>query len=102
MNATTVWELLGLTGIILFFAGIHMLWQAREECFFWLEEYFRLLRLSVHRATDPLQIPVTPALPRMKRKHTLRMVIGMLLAFIAAPMLLTVGLIMVWLTRRGG
>ena len=102
MNATTLWELLGLTGIILFFAGLHMLWQAREEFLFWLEEYFRLLRLSVHGAADPQQIPVTPARPRAAHKHTLRMVIGMLLAFIAAPMLLTVGLTMVWLSRRGG
>ncbi len=102
MNATTLWELLGLTGIILFFAGMHMLWQAREEFLFWLEEYFRLLKLSVRGATDPQHILVTPAQPRTPRQHTLRMVIGMLLAFIAAPMLLTLGLIMVWLSRRGG
>ncbi len=100
MNATTVWELLGLTGIILFFAGLHMLWQAREEFLFWLEEYFRLLRLSVRGTAQ--HMPVTPARIRMERKHTLRMVIGMLLAFIAAPMLLTLGLAMVWLSRRGG
>jgi len=48
------------------------------------------------------QVPVAPPRIRMERKHTLRMVIGMLLAFIAAPMLLTLGLAMVWLTRRGG
>ena len=100
MNATTVWELLGLTGIILFFAGMHMLWQAREEFLFWLEEYFRLLRLSVRGTVQ--QVPVAPPRIRMERKHTLRMVIGMLLAFIAAPMLLTLGLAMVWLSRRGG
>jgi uncharacterized iron-regulated membrane protein len=100
MNATTAWELLGLTGIILFFAGLHMLWQAREEFLFWLEEYFRLLRLSVRGTVQ--QMPATPPRLRMERKHTLRMVIGMLLAFIAAPMLLTVGLTMVWLSRRGG
>ena len=41
MNATTVWELLGLSGIILFFAGLHMLWQSREEFLFWMEEYFK-------------------------------------------------------------
>jgi len=100
MNATTAWELLGLTGIVLFFAGLHMLWQAREEFLFWLEEYFRLLRLSVRGTVQ--QVPVAPPRIRMERKHTLRMVIGMLLAFIAAPMLLTLGLAMVWLTRRGG
>jgi len=100
MNATTAWELLGLTGIILFFAGLHMLWQAREEFLFWLEEYFRLLRLSVRGTVQ--QVPVAPPRIRMERKHTLRMVIGMLLAFIAAPMLLTLGLAMVWLSRRGG
>ncbi len=102
MNAITFWEILGLGGVILFFAGLHMLWQAREEFFFWLEEYFRLLRLSVHRATDPQQVAVAPALPRAERKHTLRMVIGVILAFVAAPMLLTLGLTMVWLSRRGG
>jgi uncharacterized iron-regulated membrane protein len=100
MNATTAWELLGLTGIILFFAGLHMLWQAREEFLFWVEEYFRLLRLSVRGSVQ--QVPVAPPRIRMERKHTLRMVIGMLLAFIAAPMLLTLGLAMVWLSRRGG
>lgn len=102
MNATTVWELLGLTGIILFFAGLHMLWQAREEFLFWLEEYFRLLRMSFRRAAEPERIVAAPLRLRPERKHTLRMVIGMLLAFIAAPMLLTVGLAMVWLSRRGG
>lgn len=99
MNATTLWELLGLTGIILFFAGLHILWQAREEFLFWLEEYFRLLRMSFHGAADPGRVAAAPARLRPERKHTLRMVIGMLLAFIAAPMLLTVGLAMVWLSR---
>ena len=101
MNATTFWELLGLSGVILFFAGLHMLWQAREEFFFWLEEYFRLFRQSVRGAADPQMLPVTSPQARVHRKHTLRMVIGVFLAFIAAPMLLTVGLMMVWLTRRG-
>jgi uncharacterized iron-regulated membrane protein len=102
MNARTLWELLGLTGILLFFAGLHMLWQSREEVFYWLEEYFRLLRLSVHRAADPQKVAVAPAPPRVTRKHTLRMVIGVLLAFVAAPMLLTVGLMMIWLSSGGG
>jgi uncharacterized iron-regulated membrane protein len=102
MNARTLWELLGLTGIVLFFAGLHMLWQSREEVFYWLEEYFRLLRLSVRSAADPQRATVTPPRPRVERKHTLRMVIGVLLAFVAAPMLLTVGLMMIWLTSRGG
>ena len=102
MNATTLWELLGLTGVILFFAGLHMLWQAREEFFYWLEEYFRLFRQSVRRAADPQNLPVASTEARVNRKHTLRMVIGVFLAFIAAPMLLTVGLTMVWLSRRGG
>ena len=99
MNATTIWELLGLTGIILFFAGLHMLWQSREEFFFWLEEYFRLLRLSVRKAANPQQAVLKPAHLGPERKHTLRIVLGMLLAFIAAPVLLTLGLTMVWLSR---
>ena len=102
MNTTMFWELMGLSGIVLFLAGLHLLWQARDEFFFWLEEYFRLLRFSVRRAADPQLAAIHPAQSRPERKHTLRMVIGMLLAFIAAPMLLTLGLTMVWLSRRGG
>jgi len=99
MNATTVWELLGLTGIILFFAGLHMLWQSREEFLFWMEEYFRLFRFSVRSVADPQQAALKPARIVPERKHTLRIVLGMLLAFIAAPVLFTLGLTMVWLSR---
>lgn len=99
---TTLWELLGLLGIILFFAGLHLLWQSREEFFFWLQEYFRLLRVSVRRAADPQQAPLETVLRAPHGKHMLRMVIGILLVFIAAPMLFTVGIMMVWLSRRGG
>ena len=100
MNARTLWELLGLSGIILFFAGMHMLWRTREEVFFWLEEYFRLLCLSVHRVSDPEKEAARPFRSRPAQKHTLQMVIGIVLAFVAAPALLTLGLTMVWLMRH--
>jgi predicted secreted protein len=87
---------------VLFLAGLHLLWQAREEFLFWLEEYFRLLRVSVRGMADPQHAPLEMVPRAPMKKHTLRMVIGMLLAFIAAPVLFTVGITMVWLSRRGG
>lgn len=34
----------GLIGILVFFAGAHLLWQGRREILFWLAEFFRILR----------------------------------------------------------
>lgn len=37
-------EPLGLAGILLFFAGLHLLWQAREEIFFWFLKYILIFQ----------------------------------------------------------
>jgi hypothetical protein len=35
---------IGLTGFLLFLAGLHILWQGREEVFFWTGEFLRIFR----------------------------------------------------------
>jgi len=44
-------ELLGLIGFLVILAGIHLLWQAREDCLFWFEEFLRIFRSSLPRAS---------------------------------------------------
>ncbi len=36
--------LVGLIGILSFLGGVALLWQARKEVFYWLQEFFRILR----------------------------------------------------------
>jgi len=98
----SLWELVGLVGVLTFFAGLHMIWQAREDVLFWLEEYFRLLRLSVRGMKDPQHAPLELMKRQPEKKHTLQMAIGLLLVLIVAPMLFWTGLALVWLSRRGG
>lgn len=46
-------EVLGLAGIILFLAGLHVLWQSREELLYWLGKFLETFRSSL-RATGGL------------------------------------------------
>ena len=40
-------EVLGLAGIILFFAGLHVLWQSREEVLYWLHKFLETFQNSL-------------------------------------------------------
>ena len=44
-------EPLGLIGFLVILAGIHLLWQAREDCLFWFAEFLRIFRSSLPRAS---------------------------------------------------
>jgi hypothetical protein len=35
---------IGLTGFLVFLAGLHLLWRAREEVLFWSAEFLRIFR----------------------------------------------------------
>ena len=39
----------GLIGILFFLAGAHLLWQARREVLYWMQEFFRILRGELTR-----------------------------------------------------
>ena len=53
----------GLIGILLFFAGVHVLWQARHEVLDWLREFFRILRVEFTRRSNPVAAPPSSAHP---------------------------------------
>jgi hypothetical protein len=87
-------EPLGLIGFLVFLAGVHLLWQAREECLFWAGEFLRIFRVSLRRSdsrTSELarqESPVTShqsqvtdrsaglRQPKTRARKTLRMVGG--------------------------
>jgi hypothetical protein len=40
-------EVIGLAGIIVALAGVHQLWQARDEAFFWTQRFFDIFRVAL-------------------------------------------------------
>jgi len=81
-----------LVGILVFFAGIHLLWQSRGDIRGWLEDYVRLLRANMRRVGDPGLAPVALEDPRREKKSAARIALGFFLAFCVAPTLITLGL----------
>jgi len=44
---------LGLIGILFFVIGVALLWLARREILYWVQEFFRILRGEVSRRGGP-------------------------------------------------
>ena len=42
-------SVMGLIGILSFLVGVGLLWQARKEILYWLQEFFRILRAEFSR-----------------------------------------------------
>jgi len=85
-----VTELLGLIGTLVVFAGIHLLWQARKEIFFWLETFVRIFRASLKQ--PGARLGPLPAEATGRDRHTLRMLLGMGLLFFVGPILIVLSL----------
>ena len=39
----------GLIGLLVFFAGAYLIWQARKEVLYWLREFVRIFRQALKR-----------------------------------------------------
>jgi hypothetical protein len=83
-------ELLGLIGTLVVFAGLHLLWQARHEIFFWLETYFRIFRASLMHPGQ--RVRLAEVTMQSSDRHTLRMLLGIGLVFVIGPALIVLGL----------
>ncbi|HEX9760591.1 MAG TPA: hypothetical protein VGA40_06710 [Candidatus Acidoferrales bacterium] len=90
-------ELVGLIGIFVFFFGVHLIWQARDEVLFWLHKFLGTFRKSLretsglnHRHDEPGAAPA--AAPE---RHMLRMVGGFGLA-VLGQLLFLLGLVLVF------
>jgi hypothetical protein len=69
---------IGLTGFLIFLAGLHLLWQAREEVFFWTGEFLRIFRGEFTRRAgmnSPAVVSVASAVRAENRyRGTLRII----------------------------
>jgi hypothetical protein len=92
-NAHNLPDVVSLVGVLVFLAGIHLLWQSRRDILGWVEDYVRLLRANMRRVGDPGQVPVALENPRRGKKSAARIALGFFLAFCVAPTLITLGLV---------
>lgn len=86
-------DVVSLVGVLVFFAGIHLLWQSRGDISAWLAEYIRLLRANMRSGANPGHAPAAPENPRLGKKSAARIALGFFLAFFVAPTLITLGLV---------
>jgi hypothetical protein len=76
----------GVIGIVVFLAGSHLLWQARRDVLYWLEEFFRILRAEfTARGRGDSGAAAKPA---KRNKGTLRLVGGFALMILGQVLLL--------------
>ncbi len=84
-------ELLGLIGTVIVFAGIHMLWQARNELFYWIETYLRIFRAALRQPGAPVPRSAAAGASR-QHENTFRILLGFGLLFFLGPALIVLGL----------
>jgi hypothetical protein len=86
-------RLLGIVGLIVFCAGLDLLWQSRREVAFWFASYVHVFRSVLREQKSPLPPFTSEAAPRRSHK-TLAMLLGMGLA-VAGPVLIAVSLTLI-------
>jgi hypothetical protein len=82
-------RLLGIIGALVICAGLDLLWQSRRELRFWFSAYLKIPR-AVLGLEEPLHFfPVKGIAGR--RHGALRFLLGMGFAFMLGPMLIALG-----------
>ena len=83
-------RLLGLIGILVFLAGLDLLWQSRREVAFWFTSDMKMFRSKL-RPPGSRRRPLEPQVEPVKHRRRLPMVLGMGLA-LAGPVMIAVSL----------
>jgi len=71
-----MWDGVGLVGILLVFAGLHVLWKARHEIEYWLDRYLLLFRKNFDQVTRPESAQPVEFSPGERRHELLPMLTG--------------------------
>jgi hypothetical protein len=94
---------MGLVGILIFLAGAHLIWRARREVLYWVQEFVRILRGEFSRRSGLAEgahptlagLPAgnssaedTPRLPRRRRSGTLLLLGGFALIILGQVLFL--------------
>ena len=93
LHSNVVPDVVAFVGFLVFCAGAHLLWQARDDMFFWLAEFTRVFAAGLRTSANPpaagnLATPAEPA----RRKGAAKIALGFLLVFLVAPALIVLGL----------
>ena len=83
-------KLLGIVGLLIICAGLDLLWQSRHEIGFWMAAYVRVFRAMLKQQEAPRVFP--PKEAAEKRSGAVRVLVGMGCAFFLGPILLALGL----------
>jgi hypothetical protein len=83
-------KLLGIVGALVICAGLDLLWQSRHEIRFWIAAYMGVFRAMLRHEEPSTVFPAKGA--REKRHGAIRFLLGMGFAFFLGPMLIVLGL----------
>ena len=76
----------GVIGILIFLAGAYLLWQARWDILYWLQEFLRILRSAVTRrgglGAEPAPWQPHRKGPARRNRTALRLAGGFALVFL--------------------
>ena len=72
----------GIIGVLVFVAGVYLIWLARKEVLFWVTEFLRIFRQVLMRPQGPEVKPTRLMTIAHDRRGTLRLVSAIGLIFL--------------------
>ena len=90
-------KLLGIVGALVICAGLDLLWQSRHEIRFWIAAYMSVFRAMLRHEESARVFPMKET--AQKRHGAIRFLLGMGLAFVLGPMLIALGLTLMFYTN---
>jgi hypothetical protein len=90
-------KLLGIIGALVICAGLDLLWQSRREIRFWVAAYLEFFRALLRQEQPARVFPSKEK--REKRQGAVRFLLGMGFAFFLGPMLIVLGLTLMFYTN---
>jgi hypothetical protein len=85
-------RLLGMIGLLVVCAGVHLLWQSRRDVAYWIAAFFRVFRTQLRDAPQSRADLLAHESPAVRREGTLRLLLGAGLLFFLGPLLIALGL----------
>jgi hypothetical protein len=85
-------RLLGMIGLLVVCAGVHLLWQSRRDVAYWIAAFFRVFRTQLRDAPQSRADLLAQESTAVRREGTLRLLLGAGLLFFLGPLLIALGL----------
>ena len=78
----------GIIGVLVFVAGVYLIWLARKEVLYWMKEFLRIFRQALMRPEGSKVKPAGREAGIYDRRGTLRMVSAIGLIFLGQFLML--------------